>query len=221
MSAKSHTRNVQTSFVITSISHFYKKSRGFQKIVRLYKMCSRDLSKCRNLFYRLHLNTVCGIIYENKVYTKQETFNGQDIWYDLRIDSLMVIISFLGDVVMAATLGQKIRQLRKRNGLTQAALAQELGVSSSAVGMYEQDRRTPDNETLLVICNIFGVSTDYMLGNTENMTDVSVVLDDFNKRLTEYNALMFDGRPLTDEERKQVFDTIEYVARLAERLEYE
>ncbi len=184
-------------------------------------MCSRDLSKCRNLFYHLHLNTVCGIIYENKVYTKQETFNGQDIWYDLRIDSLMVIISFLGDVVMAATLGQKIRQLRKRNGLTQAALAQELGVSSSAVGMYEQDRRTPDNETLLVICNIFGVSTDYMLGNTENMTDVSVVLDDFNKRLTEYNALMFDGRPLTDEERKQVFDAIEYVARLAERLEYE
>ena len=59
------------------------------------------------------------------------------------------------------------------------------------------------------------------MGNTENMTDVSVVLDDFNKRLTEYNALMFDGRPLTDEERKQVFDTIEYVARLAERLEYE
>jgi len=119
------------------------------------------------------------------------------------------------------TLGQKIKKLRKRNGLTQADLARELGVSGSAVGMYEQDRRTPDNETLLTICSIFGVSTDYMLGNKEGVTDVSVVLDDFNKKLTKYNALMFDGRPLSDEERKQVFDTIEYVARLAERLEYE
>lgn len=120
-----------------------------------------------------------------------------------------------------ATLGQRIKALRKRNLLTQADLAKELGISASAVGMYEQDRRTPDNETLLVLCDFFGVSADYMLGKTESTTYVSSVLDEFNRKLSAYEGLMFDGRPLTDEEKKSVFDAIEYVARLAERLDYE
>ena len=119
------------------------------------------------------------------------------------------------------TLGQRIRALRKNEGLTQAELAKELGVSSSAIGMYEQNRRVPDNETLLQICGIFGVTSDYMLGNVDSPNDVSDILDEFNKRLTEYDALMFDGQPLNDEERQKVFDAINYVARLAERLEYE
>lgn len=120
-----------------------------------------------------------------------------------------------------ATLGEKIRFFRKKKHITQAELAKELGVSSSAVGMYEQDRRTPDNETLLTICNFFGVTADYMLGNASSSTDVSSVLDEFNKKLTEQDVLMFDGQPLNEEEREQVYKAIEYVARIAERLEYE
>ncbi len=121
----------------------------------------------------------------------------------------------------AGTLGKRIKALRKKERLTQADLAKELGVSPSAVGMYEQDRRVPDNKTLLTICNVFGVTSDYLLGHMEDPEDVSDVLDTFNKRLMEHDALMFDGKPLTDEERQQVFNTIDYVARLAERLDYE
>ena len=51
--------------------------------------------------------------------------------------------------------------------------------------------------------------------------DKQPVAEIFNKRLMEHDALMFDGKPLTDEERQQVFNTIDYVARLAERLDYE
>ena len=119
------------------------------------------------------------------------------------------------------TLGQRMRKLRKRNHYTQADVAKALGVSPSAIGMYEQDRRVPDKETLLKICDFFDVSSDYMLGHLSKPEKMSEVLDEFNKKLEEYDALMFDGNPLTDEERQQVFNTIDYVARLAERLSYE
>ena len=80
----------------------------------------------------------------------------------------------------AGTLGKRIKALRKKERLTQADLAKELGVSPSAVGMYEQDRRVPDNKTLLTICNVFGVTSDYLLGHMEDPEDVSDVLDTFN-----------------------------------------
>ena len=40
-------------------------------------------------------------------------------------------------------LGQRIAALRRHMGMSQAELAQRIGVSPSAVGMYEQDRREP------------------------------------------------------------------------------
>lgn len=119
------------------------------------------------------------------------------------------------------TLGKRIRKLRKKNYYTQADVAKALGVSPSAIGMYEQDRRVPDNETLLAICDFFNVSSDYMLGHTSTPPEVSDVLDTFHNKLSEYDAIMFDGNPLNDEERKQVLDAISYVARLAEKLSYE
>ena len=125
---------------------------------------------------------------------------------------------------MNDTLGSRIRKLRKNNYMSQAALAAKIGVSASAIGMYEQNRRTPDNDTLREFCEIFGVTSDYLLGlslSSERKYDVSEVLDDYSRKLSEQESLMFDGEPLNEEERKQVLNTIEYVARLAERLSTE
>jgi len=122
------------------------------------------------------------------------------------------------------TLGSRIRKLRKKNYMSQAELAKKIGVSASAIGMYEQNRRTPDNDTLREFCEIFGVTSDYLLGlslSSERKYDVSEVLDDYSKKLSEQESLMFDGEPLNEDERRQVLQTIEYVARLAERLSTE
>lgn len=59
-------------------------------------------------------------------------------------------------------LGDKLRLLRG-NHMTQRELAKLLGVSSSAVGMYEQNRREPDLEILQRLSQIFGVSLDALL----------------------------------------------------------
>lgn len=59
-------------------------------------------------------------------------------------------------------LGDKLRLLRG-NHMTQRELAKLLGVSASAVGMYEQNRREPDLEILQRLSQIFGVSLDALL----------------------------------------------------------
>ncbi len=64
-------------------------------------------------------------------------------------------------------LGSRIAALRKEMGWSQAALAARLGVSASAVGMYEQGRREPSNELLISLSGIFGVSVDYLLTGQE------------------------------------------------------
>lgn len=66
-----------------------------------------------------------------------------------------------------ATMGQRIRELRLSLGMTQGKLAATLGVSKSAIGMYETDRREPDNSTLEAIADFFNVDMDYLYGKAD------------------------------------------------------
>ena len=66
-------------------------------------------------------------------------------------------------------LGQRIALLRRQAGLSQAELAVRMGISASAVGMYEQGRREPSVDALVALSEIFQVSTDYLL--TGRITD--------------------------------------------------
>lgn len=60
-------------------------------------------------------------------------------------------------------LCSRIAALRRQKGLSQAQLAKQLGVSPSAVGMYEQGRREPSADTLVALSEVFGVSVDFLL----------------------------------------------------------
>ena len=59
---------------------------------------------------------------------------------------------------------QRLKELRKLNGLSQAALSSLLGVTQQAVGKWETGRSTPDPQTLARVAAYFKVSTDYLLG---------------------------------------------------------
>jgi transcriptional regulator with XRE-family HTH domain len=60
-------------------------------------------------------------------------------------------------------LGARIAGLRREAGFSQAELADRLGISASAVGMYEQGRREPAVDMLVAMAEVFGVTTDYLL----------------------------------------------------------
>lgn len=61
-------------------------------------------------------------------------------------------------------IGGKIADLRKELELSQEEMAKKIGVSRSALSLYEIDRREPDLETVKKIASLFGVTTDYLLG---------------------------------------------------------
>ena len=65
-------------------------------------------------------------------------------------------------------LGLRIALLRVEKGWSQAELAKRIGVSTSAVGMYEQGRREPSLALLVCLSQALGVSTDYLLTGKGN-----------------------------------------------------
>ena len=67
------------------------------------------------------------------------------------------------------TLGEKITILRKQRGLSQEDLAAMMSISRQAVSRWEQDESMPDIDNMVLLSNIFKVSTDYLLKG-ENIT---------------------------------------------------
>ena len=66
---------------------------------------------------------------------------------------------------MEQTLGQRIMQHRKRLGLTQDQLAEKLGVTAQAVSKCENDQSCPDINMLPKLAELFGTTTDALLGH--------------------------------------------------------
>lgn len=67
-------------------------------------------------------------------------------------------------------LSERIRQLRQSRGLQQTQLAALVGVTKSAVSAWESDMRQPPYDTLVRLADIFNVSTDYLLGRSNDRT---------------------------------------------------
>lgn len=65
---------------------------------------------------------------------------------------------------MQLQLGDKIRELRHRDGRTQEALADALGVTGQAVSRWESGGSYPDVEMIPGIANFFGISIDELFG---------------------------------------------------------
>jgi len=67
--------------------------------------------------------------------------------------------------------GKRIVELRKSRGLTQAELARSIGISRSALSLYEIEKREPDIETLSKLASLFEVPVGYILGNEHEIID--------------------------------------------------
>lgn len=62
---------------------------------------------------------------------------------------------------------ERLLELRREKGISQAVLAKQLGVSYAVVCYWETDRSEPTAPNLVKISDFFGVSVDYLLGRTD------------------------------------------------------
>mgnify|MGYP002549950150 CR=1 FL=1 len=61
------------------------------------------------------------------------------------------------------TLGEKLGELRQKQGLTQQQVAERLEVTAAAVSTYERDANLPSLPVLKKLAGLYGVSLDYLM----------------------------------------------------------
>lgn len=99
---------------------------------------------------------------------------------------------------------KNLKILRQEKDMNQTQLADEIGVSRSAIAMYESGKREPDNETLIKLAKYFNTSVDYLLGNSDvkekTPSEEGVNFDNFTY------ALFDETKDLTDADKEMLLN---------------
>lgn len=93
-------------------------------------------------------------------------------------------------------VGARLKEARKKQNLSQEELGKLLGLSKSAISLYENERRNPTLENIIELMYILGVSADYLLG-----TDVIVEIKEFDSP-NKYRTLTKEELTFINELRK-------------------
>lgn len=93
-------------------------------------------------------------------------------------------------------IGEFISSQRKKNNLTQAALAEKLGITDRAVSKWERGKGLPDVSLMLDLCDIFGITVNELLsGETIDMENSNQkneqLLLDMAKELEQKNRTVW------------------------------
>lgn len=117
---------------------------------------------------------------------------------------------------MFSTL-EKIKELAKKRGISLAKLEESLGYSTNY--FYTLKTKTPNSDRLQEIADYFNVSTDYLLGRTDNPA-IANSKEQFFFEGKEVDieqlastAMRFNGKPLSDEDKKAIQNIIEIYLR--------
>ena len=107
---------------------------------------------------------------------------------------------------------EKIKELAEKQGISLNKLEANLGYSRNTI--YNMRKSTPNSERISEIADYFNVSTDYLLGRTDNPniakddeTIAGYTQDDLRKMAE--NAKTFDGKPLTEDDIDAIQNIIE------------
>lgn len=88
------------------------------------------------------------------------------------------------------TLGEKLKEIRKRFGLSQEQLAGIMNVSRQAITKWETDGGIPDVSNLQELAKVFGITIDYLLNDETQLPALSMrrVLDKdkYKNKITSY-----------------------------------
>ena len=103
----------------------------------------------------------------------------------------------VGDIDFLKEMGQRIMVRRKSLRMTQEELAERLGVSTQMISNLELGKKAIRPENLAKVCEVLGLSADFVLTGTSTKTSVDTIAE----KLIQ----------LTPEELKMVHDMIDYM----------
>ena len=117
--------------------------------------------------------------------------------------------------------GLRLRALRNEKKLTQDELGKLLNVSGKTIGTWERDSRQPNIEAINKLASIFDVTTDYLLGNSnekqlqkyydlsdKEKNDIAIQAEKLMEGIETGNNLNFYGEPATKEQKDRILIAI-------------
>ena len=114
-------------------------------------------------------------------------------------------------------LGQRLKRARESSEMTQETTAEQLGVSSHAVSMWETGSTRPDQSRLPRIAALYGVSTDYLLSGDRQIAESQASYDVTSSRtavLEEIQEIILSAQQqLTAAELRRIRDFLRFMIR--------
>lgn len=102
----------------------------------------------------------------------------------------------------------RLYELRTEKNLSQRDIAKQFNISQSTYHNWENDKTQPTTEQLIQIAQFFGVSVDYLIGNSDDCGIINY--DDSYLRVDEVE-LLGHYNALPDNARKNILDFIKNI----------
>ena len=112
-------------------------------------------------------------------------------------------------------IGAIINELRIEKNLTQAQLANVLGITQDSISLWERGKRFPDTTYVVKLADFFQVSVYYLLGRSDDLGAVIAPQSDLTR---EEQQLLNDFRTLSRHSRDLILDMIHSAAEKEQRV---
>ena len=105
------------------------------------------------------------------------------------------------------TIGEALKRFRKNFGITQLEVSKKIGILSPVLCRYEANEALPGSNVIIKIAKAFGVSTDYLLGLSDNPAPNTAPV-----KIESVNTT--DDKSESDDTKKRLEDLENQMARL-------
>jgi len=109
---------------------------------------------------------------------------------------------------------ERVQHLAKNQGLSVRELGNKLNIGPTT--LYKWKRQTPKSDILIKVADYFGVSTDYLLGRSDDKYDLSpqekidigIEAEKMMKGLNDEGSINFYGEPMSEEDKEATLSAL-------------
>ena len=109
---------------------------------------------------------------------------------------------------------EKVQHLAKNQGLSVRELGNKLNIGPTT--LYKWKKQTPKSDILIKVADYFGVSTDYLLGRSDDKYDLSpqekidigIEAEKMMKGLNDEGSINFYGEPMSEEDKEATLSAL-------------
>lgn len=109
---------------------------------------------------------------------------------------------------------ERVQHLAKNQGLSVRELGNKLNIGPTT--LYKWKKQTPKSDILIKVADFFGVSTDYLLGRSDDKYDLSpqekidigIEAEKMMKGLNEEGSINFYGEPMSEEDKEATLSAL-------------